>query len=134
MIDMSYLAKRLALSCVLACALATSAFAADIAGKWKADFSTQIGDQHYIYTFVVDGEKLTGTARSSDFGETAIAEGTVKGDNISFVEYPTISGQEIKRTYTGKLSGDEIKFTRTVFNIAAETLVATEELVAKRQK
>lgn len=121
------IARRIALFCVLACALTASAFAADVAGKWKADFPTQIGDQHYIYTFTVDGEKLTGTAKN-DMGETALAEGSVKGDDITFVENLNFNGNDIKITYTGKISGDEIKFTRKVGDFA------TEEIVAKRQK
>jgi hypothetical protein len=121
------IAKRIALFCVLTVSLTVSAFAADAAGKWKADFPTQIGDQHYVYTFVVDGEKLTGTAKN-DMGETAIAEGAVKGDDITFVENLNFNSNELKITYTGKISGDEIKFTRKVGDFA------TEEIVAERQK
>jgi len=47
---------------VLVLGLALSAFAADISGVWTATFNTQVGEQHYTYTFKVDGEKLTGTA------------------------------------------------------------------------
>jgi hypothetical protein len=37
-------------------------------------------------------------------------------------------GQEVRVDYTGKLEGDEIKFTRNVGD------VATEQMVAKRVK
>lgn len=107
--------------------LALSAFAADIAGQWTATFSTQIGEQHYTYAFKVDGEKLTGTAKN-DMGSTEIANGTIKGDDISFVENLNFNGTPLVITYTGKIVGDEIKFTRKVGDIA------TEELVAKRVK
>jgi opacity protein-like surface antigen len=107
--------------------LALSAFAADVAGQWTATFNTQMGDQHYTYTFKVDGEKLTGTAKN-DMGSTEIANGTVKGDDISFVENLDFNGNKIEITYTGKIAGDEIKFTRKVGDFA------TEELVAKRVK
>jgi hypothetical protein len=33
--------------------------AADLAGKWKADFDSQIGPQKYAYEFKVDGGKYT---------------------------------------------------------------------------
>ena len=33
--------------------------AADITGKWTATFDTQIGQQHYTYTFDVKGSQLT---------------------------------------------------------------------------
>jgi hypothetical protein len=39
-----------------------------------------------------------------------------------------MEGQPLRITYTGKVSGDEIKFTRKVADIA------TEEFVAKRAK
>jgi hypothetical protein len=75
----------------------------------------------------VDGAKLRGMAESQ-YGKTEIAEGTVKGDEISFVENLDFQGNAVKITYKGKISGDEIKFTRNVADIA------DEEFVAKRAK
>lgn len=112
---------------MLIAGLAVSAFAADIDGQWKATFDTQIGEQHYTYTFKADGEKLTGTAKN-DRGTTDIEKGTIKGDEVYFVENLEFDGNKIQITYTGKISGDEIKFTRKVEDFA------TEELVAKRVK
>jgi len=112
---------------VLALVLAIPAVAADIAGKWTASFDTQIGVQNYTYTFKVDDAKLTGIAESQ-FAKTEITEGTVKGDEISFVENVNFEGNALKITYKGKISGDEIKFTRNVADMA------TEEFVAKRAK
>jgi len=103
--------------------VAASALAADISGQWTATFNTQVGEQHYVYTFKVDGEKLTGTAKS-DNGTSEIQNGTVKGDDVSFVENLDYQGQQLKITYTGKVSGDEIKFTRDVAGFAKEDLVA----------
>lgn len=108
-------------------ALAGVAFAADIDGTWTATFDTQIGEQHYTYTFKADGEKLTGTAKN-DWGERPIEDGTIKGDDIAFTENVEFQGQKITIKYMGKLSGDEIKFTRQVGTFA------TEEIVAKRKK
>ena len=106
---------------------AVSALAADISGQWTATFNTQVGEQHYVYTFKVDGEKLTGTAKS-DNGTSEIQNGTVKGDDVSFVENLNYQGQQLTITYTGKVSGDEIHFTRDVGGFGKE------ELVAKRVK
>jgi hypothetical protein len=108
---------------ILMLGLALSALAADISGQWTATFNTQVGEQHYTYTFKVDGEKLTGTAKS-DNGTAAIENGTVKGDDVSFVENLDYQGQKLAITYTGKISGDEIKFTRDVAGAAKEDLVA----------
>jgi len=100
---------------------------ADVTGKWTAAIDTQIGVQNYTYEFKLDGDKLTGRAKS-EFGDTAITEGTVKGDEISFVENLDFQGQPLRITYKGKVSGEEIKFTRQVGD------VATEDFVAKRAK
>jgi hypothetical protein len=108
---------------ILVLGLALSAWAADISGQWTATFNTQVGEQHYTYTFKVDGEKLTGTAKN-DNGTSDIQSGTVKGDDVTFVENLDYQGQKLVITYTGKISGDEIKFTRDVGGVAKEDLVA----------
>jgi len=108
-------------------ALAAVAFAADVDGTWTSTFDTQIGEQHYTYNFKADGEKLTGTAKN-DWGERPIEDGTIKGDAVAFTENVEFQGQKITIKYTGKLSGDEIKFTRQVGTFA------TEEITAKRKK
>jgi len=119
--------NSLLLLAALLVVLALPARAADIAGKWSASFETQVGVQNYTYTFKVEGGKLTGTAESQ-FGKSEITEGTVKGDEIAFVENLNYQGNALRVEYQGKISGDEIKFTRKVGE------VATEELVAKRAK
>ena len=119
--------KRLIPMAVLVFALLLPALAADITGKWTATFETQIGTQNYTYDFKLDGEKLTGTAKSQT-AQTEIVNGKVKGDEVSFVENLKFDGQDLQITYKGKISGDEIKFTRQVGEFA------TEELVAKRAK
>ena len=100
-----------------------TAAAADVTGKWTASFDTQIGTQNYTYDFKVDGGKLTGTAKSQN-GESQIAEGVVNGDDISFVETLDFQGQALRIVYKGKISGDEIKFTRNVADMVSEDLVA----------
>ena len=105
------------------------AFAADVTGTWTASFETQVGTQNYTYTFKVEGGKLTGTTKSN-LSETAsaITNGTVNGDDISFTETLNYQGMEFQIPYKGKISGDEIKFTRTVVE------GTPEDLVAKRAK
>ncbi|MFM7815619.1 MAG: alpha/beta hydrolase, partial [Verrucomicrobiota bacterium] len=57
-----------------------------------------------------------------------IQDGTLDGDVVSFVERIQFQGNQIRIQYTGKLAGDEIRFTRKVGDFA------TEEMVARRQK
>jgi len=113
----------LLLSAIASMLLLLPTFAADAAGKWTASIDTQIGIQNYTYDFKVDGNKLTGKAKSQ-FGETEITEGTVKGDEIVFIENLNFQGQPLRIVYKGKISGDEIKFNRQVGDVASEDFVA----------
>jgi maltodextrin utilization protein YvdJ len=112
-------------------AFALPATAADVTGKWKAEFDTQVGVQKYTFEFKIEGEKLTGKAsfeRMEQKGEVDLVEGKVNGTEISFVEKLNFQGNELRIEYTGKINGDEISFTRKVGD------VATEQFVAKRVK
>lgn len=115
--------RKLLVSGLMVLVVCAVAFAADFAGTWTAAIDTQVGVQNYTYTFKVEGEKLTGKAKSQ-FGESDITEGVVKGDDISFVENLNYEGMPLKITYKGKIAGDEIKFTRNVADIADEPFVA----------
>jgi hypothetical protein len=110
---------------MLAVAMAMAALAADVTGTWAASFETQVGNQKYTYTFKVDGNKLTGKAKSEFANaETEITEGTVNGDDITFVENLNFQDMPLRIVYKGKISGDEIKFTRTILDMFMEDLVA----------
>jgi hypothetical protein len=119
--------RTIFMSIALVFALVASALAADITGTWKASFDTQIGVQNYTYTFKVEGSKLTGHAKS-EYADVDIQDGTIKGDDITFVESFDFQGMPVRIVYSGKISGDEIKLSRNVADIA------TEEAVAKRVK
>jgi cytoskeletal protein CcmA (bactofilin family) len=110
---------------LLTCSL--TIYAADASGKWTTTISTQIGELAYAYDFKVEGDKLTGKAKSQ-FGDVEITEGKVKGDEITFVENVSFEGNAIRIEYKGQVSAEEIKFTRKVGEFA------TEEFVAKRAK
>jgi len=109
---------------ILALGFAMPTLAADISGQWTASFETQIGTQNYTYTFKVDGEKLTGTAKS-DNGESQLADGSIRGDEVKFTENLDFQGTAIAIAYTGKIvDNNTINFTRQVGDFATETLVA----------
>jgi hypothetical protein len=99
--------------------------AADFSGEWTAAIQTEVGVQNYTFTFKVDGEKLTGRAKSAFANaDTEITEGVVKGDDITFVENLNYEGMPLRIVYKGKIAGDEIKFSRNVAEIADEPFVA----------
>ena len=105
--------------------------AADVTGKWTAEFDSQVGPQKYTFDLKSDAGKVTGKAafeRMGQKGEVELKDGKLNGDDISFVEMLDFQGNPVAITYTGKVVGDEIKFTRTVGDFAKE------ELVAKRVK
>jgi len=105
---------------------------ADVAGKWKSEFQTADGQKgQNVFTFQVDGEKLTGTVYSSLAGsEAKIEEGQIKGDAISFAITRNMGGTEARFRYKGKVAGDEIKFVVTI----GEPDGIQIEMTAKREK
>ncbi|MGA2327393.1 MAG: hypothetical protein ABSH05_14005 [Bryobacteraceae bacterium] len=109
--------------------LALSAFAADVSGKWKAEFETPNGQTRTSnLTLKADGETLTGTI-SGRGGDTAISEGKVSGDEISFVVVRDFQGQQMKSQYKGKVAGDEIKMS-----VQFREDMPAREMVYKRVK
>ncbi len=102
--------------------LALAAAAADVSGKWKAEFTTPDGTQRTnTFTFKMDGGKLTGTVAGSQ-DETPIKDGKVSGDDISFSADRPFG----TFTYKGKISGNEIKlkvdFDGNSFDITAKRM------------
>ena len=101
------------LSAVLVLGAITLALAAGVDGKWVAQVPGRGGQtSEQTFTFKADDGKLTGTV-SGQQGETPIADGVIKGDEISFTQAFEMQGNSVKLLYKGKISGDEIKFTRT---------------------
>jgi enterochelin esterase-like enzyme len=124
---------KLALILSALAAFHCSAWAADITGTWKAEFDSQIGLQKYTFTLKQDGTNLTGKANSEVNGEkreTELKEGKVTGDTVAFVEMVNFQGNNLRITYTGKVSIGQIKFTREVGDFAKEEIVAKREPAA----
>ena len=116
----------MALLLVYAVSLAPSAPADSPAdGKWEAKVKTQVGEQTIRMNFKSDGKKLTGTVSTGQAGEATIEDGKIDGPDISFKQTVDLGGSSISFTYTGKVSGEQIVFTREPFKI---------DFVAKRVK
>jgi len=99
--------KRLLLSAIAAgMLLSLVALAADVSGKWKAEFTTPDGTARVnTFTFKAEGGNLTGTVAGAQ-DETAIQNGKITGDEISFTAERPFGAF----SYKGKVSGNEIKF------------------------
>lgn len=99
--------------------LSLLAAAADVSGKWKAEFTTPDGTQRSnTFTFKADGANLTGSVAGTQ-DETPIKNGKINGDKISFSADRPFG----MFTYNGKISGDEIKF-KVTFNDQSFDIIA----------
>lgn len=106
---------------LVAAVFAATAVAADIDGKWKAEFTTPDGTPRTnTFVFKASGDTLSGTVAGAQ-DETPITNGKISGDTISFTAERPFG----TFTYTGKMSGDSIQF-KVTFNDN------TFEMTAKR--
>jgi len=96
---------------IVAAAFAAVASAADISGTWKGTAEMQGNAIARTFVFKVDGSKLTGETTSEMMGTSAITDGKIDGDNISFTVTAKFQDNEMKLNYKGKVSGDTIKLT-----------------------
>ena len=111
--------------------LAVAAFAADVTGKWTAQVPGRDGQTREVtYNLKADGAALTGTTTGRGGQEIQITDGKVEGDTVSFKVKMEFGGNSIVQNYTGKLAGDEIKFTQTRDGGGGQP----REFVAKRAK
>ena len=120
---------RLFVFLALLIAAVLPASAANLVGKWSAEFDSQIGLQKYVFEFKQVGDSLTGEAsfeHSFGKGTVPLKDIKVEGDKVSFAEPFKMDGNEITITYSGTLSEAELKLTRVVGEFA------TEQITAKR--
>jgi enterochelin esterase-like enzyme len=79
------------------------------AGKWVA----KDGDNEIKLDLKVEGSKLTGTIENTQMpGAIEIKDGKIEGNNIFFGYVRNVSGQNFNMSWTGTLSGDELKLKR----------------------
>src|SRR5215203_2743889 len=108
-------------SSALLLALVACLFAADLNGKWTGVLKSGNGDIDTAMVLKVDGEKLTGTVTNM-YGEEEITEGTVKGDDVSFLILA--GGGQFKLVYKGKVEMDQVRFKVTVGDFGDSELIA----------
>ncbi len=119
--------KTQCLAMIILGLIAISGADADVTGAWTAEFDTMAGVQKYTFTLQQEGDKITGKANSDIAGErheVQLQDGKLQADAIAFVEVFEFQGNEIRIEYQGKVSGDEIQFTRKVGEFATERFAA----------
>ena len=99
--------------------LAGFAFGADIDGKWAGEIVGQ--NMQIAFTFKAEGTTLTGV-HIVNGQETAIKDGKIEGNNISFTVTLDMGG-ETKIPHKGTISGDQIKMTYEMAGQPGEILV-----------
>ncbi len=94
----------------LAFVFASLSLAADISGKWKADYTTPDGTARSSnFEFKVDGSTVTGKL-TSPRGDAELKDGKINGDEVTFMVIRNFNGDDVKINYKGKIAGDIIKF------------------------
>ncbi len=110
--------------------LAASVFtlaAADASGKWTAETQGRNGaTMTNTFDLKASGAMLTGTM-TNQRGETALTDGKIDGDNITFTVVMKMGDNERRLNFKGVMSGDTIKFTRSM-----EGNDRVQEFTAKR--
>jgi hypothetical protein len=101
--------------CLLLClALAFTATAADISGKWSGSFVPENGDSGSAYVVLKQsGTTLTGSGGPDENEQWPGLQGTVRGNNVSFEVKSASDGTVYKCTLVldgGHLKGD-VQFT-----------------------
>jgi hypothetical protein len=119
------LMKSLKVSCLFVALLlvAAPAFAADVDGKWSGALATPNGDVNVAFEFKADGTALTGTTTGPDGAPTAIKNGKIDGNTITFVVTVAFGDMSFDINYTGMVSPAEIKMTADFAGMPFEFVV-----------
>src|SRR3954447_15150491 len=99
----------MALGLAVMLGVGSTATAADATGTWTWTIERNGNTIETTLKLKQDGDKLTGTISGRQGSETAIEDGTVKGDTVSFKVTREFGDNKIVFNYQGKLSGDSIK-------------------------
>ncbi len=110
--------KKLLFVTTMLLALALVAAAADVTGKWAWEQAGRQGGNPVQVSLALkaEGSKLTGTlTRPGRDGmmDTAISDGKIDGDNISFKVTMQFGDNSFTTDYAGTVSGNEMKLKIT---------------------
>jgi hypothetical protein len=93
-------------------------------GSWTLTVNLGQGERPATLTLQQEGDRVTGSIAGS-FGAGEISNATTTADEVRFTVPLQIEGQTKEATFTGTLSGNEIRGTVTVVGAAPGTFTAT---------
>ncbi len=117
--------KLIVVASTLLFLLSGAVMAADVTGTWVAEMAIPAGGpggggggggpqgpMKWTFNLKADGANLTGSTIGPMGRENQISEGKIDGDKVSFVvKVQGMQGNEMKITYKGTISGDELTLT-----------------------
>lgn len=118
--------RRIVFVAAAVLALTSLASAADVNGKWTAQVPGRNGTRDTTFELKESGGTVSGTM-SVEGQSTPLQDGKLSGDTLSFSATVERGGNQLKFTFTGHVSGDQIHFKR-------EGGQAAREFTAKRAK
>jgi hypothetical protein len=95
----------------LAALVTASVHAAAVDGKWTGMLDTPNGPVQVSFTFLADGNTLTGSTTGPDGNVVQIKNGKIDADKISFAIDLDFGGMPLTLGYTGVVMSDQIKLT-----------------------
>lgn len=96
--------KTMITALLLICFLGGFASILNLNGRWTGQLKTDQGDEYpLLYNFKIDGEKLTGTAKTPK-GNMPINNGIIKNGEFTF--YVLVAGMQID--HHGQFYGDSV--------------------------
>jgi hypothetical protein len=113
--------KKLLFIVTIALVAAFALMAADVSGKWTFEQAGRQGGTPRQVTMTLKAEGSTLTGSMPGFGRgggdppppTAITDGKVDGNNVSFTVKREMGGNTVVTKYEGTVSGDEMKLKIT---------------------
>ena len=123
---------RLLLLAIGFCLSGALALASDASGTWTFEVQSRKGRTiNATLNLQTQGDQLTGTLQVPA-GPAAVTEGTVKGDQVSFVVRRDTKRGALVSRYSGEIQGDTLTGTCTVTGPRGKTF--TKPWTAKRAR
>ena len=100
--------RRIFVCCFLTAAMALTAAAADVTGRWSGSFTPESGQSNTAYAVLKQaGTSVTGSAGPSEDQQWPDLKGTIKGDKVVVEVKSTSDGTVYKCDLV--LAGDHLK-------------------------